>query len=90
MKATAGTCEMCGHYVSVRQKAHIAAEDKKSKVNLLMLCPTCHIIFDTQLKPKIFKALFQAGVRNLPDSWATSIYEQAADASQATRRRKSS
>lgn len=79
---------MCGHHVGVRQKAHIIAEGKKSGVNLLMLCPTCHIMFDTHVKPKIFEALSQAGVDGLPESWETSIYEQAAKASQAARNRK--
>lgn len=79
---------MCGHHVGVRQKAHIIAEGKKSGVNLLMLCPTCHIMFDTHVKPKIFEALSQAGVDGLPKSWEASIYEQAAKASQAARNRK--
>ena len=81
---------MCGHYVAIRQKAHIAAEGKKSGSNLLMLCPSCHIMFDTHVKPKIFKALKEMSVLNLPRSWETSIYEQAAKASQDARRKKSS
>jgi len=85
-----GTCEMCGHYVAVRQKAHIAAEGNKSGSNLLMLCPSCHIMFDTRLKPKIFRALKKLNVKNLPKSWKTSIYEQAAKASQTAQRKKSS
>jgi hypothetical protein len=79
---TAGICEMCGHHVGVRQKAHIFAEGKKAGGNLLMLCPSCHIMFDTHLKPKVFKALVDAGVRGLPKSWESSLYEQAAQASQ--------
>jgi len=46
---------MCGHQVVVRQKAHVMAEGKKAGSNLLLLCPTCHIMFDTHLKPKVFK-----------------------------------
>jgi len=57
-----GLCEMCGHYVSVRQKAHILAEGKKTGENLLMLCPSCHIMFDTHIKPKLFMALRKAGI----------------------------
>jgi len=86
IKKSTGMCEMCGHHVGVRQKAHIFAEGKKSGGNLLMLCPSCHIMFDTHLKPKIFKALAGAGVRGLPRSWESSIYEQAAKASQAAKR----
>jgi len=78
---TAGICEMCGHHVAVRQKAHILAEDKKIKDNVLMLCPTCHIMFDTHIKPKIFRAMVGAGVRDFPESWKKSIYIQAAEAS---------
>ena len=89
-KSSEGTCEMCGHNVAVRQKAHIAAEGKKSGSNLLMLCPSCHVMFDTRLKPKIFRALKELDVKNLPRSWKASIYEQAAKASEAAQRKKSS
>ncbi|HDH98432.1 MAG TPA: hypothetical protein ENF70_04810 [Deltaproteobacteria bacterium] len=83
-----GTCELCGHYVSLRQKAHIVAEGKKRGANLLMLCPTCHIMFDTHVKPKIYKALVEAGVEKLPESWKKSIYQQAAEASQKALKKK--
>ena len=86
-KSYEGLCEMCGHYVSVRQKAHILAEGKKTGENLLMLCPSCHIIFDTHIKPKLFTALRKAGI-NLPNSWEKSIYQQAAEASQKARGKK--
>jgi len=86
-KSCEGLCEMCGHHVSVRQKAHIVAEGKKTGENLLMLCPNCHIMFDTYIKPKIFTALKKAGI-NLPNSWEKSIYHQAAEASQAARKIK--
>ena len=87
-KSSEGLCEMCGHYVKTRQKAHIIAEGKKTGNNLLMLCPSCHIMFDTHLKPKVFKTLKQAGVINLPDSWEKSIYQQAAEASEIARKKK--
>jgi len=45
-------------------------------------------MFDTHLKPKFFKALSQSGIINLPKSWETSIYEQAAKASQAAIKEK--
>ncbi len=80
-KSSEGLCEMCGHYVKLRQKAHIVAEGKKTGNNLLMLCPSCHIMFDTHVKPKIYKALTQAGCENIPASWEKSIYQQAAEAS---------
>lgn len=85
-----GICELCGHYVAIRQKAHIVAEGKKRGINLLMLCPTCHIMFDTHVKPKIHKALVEAKVENLPESWGKSIYQQAAEASQRALKKKRS
>ena len=87
IKASEGLCEMCGHYVSVRQKAHILAEGKKTGENLMMLCPSCHIMFDTHIKPKVFTALKKAGI-HLPYSWEKSIYHQAAEASQKARKNK--
>ena len=87
-KSSEGLCEMCGHYVKMRQKAHIVAEGKKTGANLLMLCPSCHIMFDTHIKPKIFKSLKQAGINNLPKSWEKSIYQQAAEASQSAKMNK--
>lgn len=65
--------------LGVRQRAHILAESKKN--NLLMLCPTCHIMFDTHLKPKIFRAMVEIGFKDMPDSWKKSIYDRAAEAS---------
>ena len=81
---------MCGYSVISRQKAHIVAEGSKSAENLLMLCPTCHMMLDTHIKPKVFKALIQAGCKSLPKSWEKSIYEQAAEASQAAKKKKTS
>lgn len=52
-----------------------------------MLCPSCHIMFDTHVKPKVHKALVEAGVQNLPASWEKSIYMKAAEASAKSRRR---
>ena len=88
MKLSEGCCEMCGHCVVIRQKVHIVAEGKKTGANLLMLCPTCAIMFNTRLKPKLRTALERAGVENLPASWHESIYMQAAKASQRARRAK--
>jgi hypothetical protein len=87
-KSTEGLCEMCGHHVMMRQKAHIVAEGPKRGANLLMLCPSCHIMFDTHIKPKVFKALKETGVVGLPDSWEQSIYQQAAEASRAARKKE--
>ena len=64
------------------------AEGKKTENNLLMLCPTCHIMFDTHVKPKVFKVMMEAGLQGFPESWKKSIYEQAAEASAQALRRK--
>ena len=87
-KKNEGICKMCGHHVLIRQKAHIIAEGRKSGPNLLMLCPTCRLMFDTHIKPKLFMALSQSGIKGLPLSWESSIYEQAAKASQAAEKKK--
>ncbi len=84
-KSSEGLCEMCGHFVMVRQKTHIVAEGPKKGANLLMLCPSFHIIFDTHIKPKVNQALLDAGVQNMPKSWEKSIYQQAAEASKMVR-----
>ncbi len=84
-KQSEGFCEMCGHHVMVRQRSHIVAEGPKKGANLLMLCPSCHIIFDTHIKPKVNQALLDAGVQNMPKSWEKSIYQQAAEASRLAR-----
>jgi len=86
MKAEPGFCDMCGHQVAIRQRAHIVAEGRNARPNLLLLCPSCHIVLDTRLKPAICQALKEAGVTNLPKSWQRSIYEQAALASAEARR----
>ncbi len=86
-KTSEGFCEMCGNNVEIRQKAHIFAENKKIAGNVLMLCPTCHVRFDTHIKPKVFAAIKNSGLKYLPPSWAKSIYQQAAEASQAARKK---
>ena len=85
---SAGICEMCGNHVGLRQKAHILAEGKKTEKNVLMLCPTCHIMFDTHVKPKIFKAMIDSGFKRFPESWRKSIYDQAAEASAKARQKR--
>ena len=88
MSKSQGICEMCGHHVMMRQKAHILAEGKKKEPNLLMLCPSCHLVFDTHLKPKIFSALKDYGLKGFPESWEKSIYQQAEEASAKVRNKR--
>jgi hypothetical protein len=77
MASSTGICDMCGHQVMNRQKAHIVAEGKKRGPNLLMLCPSCHVMFDTNVKPRLHAALSEWGIKKLPESWTKSVYEQS-------------
>ncbi len=62
-----GICELCGHHAEIHQKAHTLAKGKKSGGNLLMLCPTGSVIFDTHVKPKIYKALVEGEGKLFPE-----------------------
>ena len=79
--------EMCGNYAAIRQNAHIVAEGGRARINMLKLCPSCHVMFDTRLKPRLYEALKNAVVRNLPQSWTKSIYYQAFEASMKSPKR---
>ena len=74
-------CEMCGRFVAIREKAHIVSEKNRARVNILMLCPSCHRMLDTRLKPRLYEALRNYGTKNIPQSWKDSIYHQAFEAS---------
>ena len=78
---------MCGHHVAVRQKAHIFDGRNDIPDNLLLLCPSCHIMLDTHLKPKLYRALTGAKIA-LPIEWSKSVYDRAAEASAAALRRR--
>ena len=52
-----------------------------ARINMLKLCPSCHVMFDTRLKPRLYEALKNAGVRNFPQSWTKSIDYQAFEVS---------
>jgi hypothetical protein len=52
-------CEICGR--SQTQKAHIVAGRRADAQNVLALCPSCHVVFDTVLKPKLDGSRFAAG-----------------------------
>lgn len=41
-----------------------------------MLCPTCHIMLGTHVKPKLYNALTSSGIE-LSEVWSKSIYEPA-------------
>ena len=81
-------CEMCGKFVAIREKAHIVAEGGRARINILMLCPSCHRMFDTRLKPRLYEALKMSGARKLPESWTKSIYYQAFEAALASKKTK--
>ncbi|MBW1706909.1 MAG: hypothetical protein JRJ86_17400 [Deltaproteobacteria bacterium] len=81
-------CEMCGNFVAIREKGHIVAEGGRGRINILMLCPSCHRMFDTRLKPRLYEALKKYGARKLPESWTKSIYYQAFEAAMASKKTK--
>ena len=81
-------CEMCGNFVAIREKAHIVAEKGRGRINTLMLCPTCHRMLDTRLKPRLYEALKAYGTKNIPESWTKSIYHQAFEAAMRSLKRK--
>ena len=37
---------------------------------------SCHVMFDTHIKPRLYTALADWGVPELPPSWEQSLYEQ--------------
>ncbi len=80
-------CEMCGNYVALRERAHIISEGDNSRKNILMLCPGCHRMFDTRVKPKLYQALMRKGVKHLPESWKKSSFDQAYEAAVASGKR---
>jgi hypothetical protein len=63
---SAGICEMCAHHVGLRQKAHIVAEERDKDHNIVLLCPTCRIMFDTHLKPKVLRDFWKQDSRICP------------------------
>ena len=81
-------CEMCGKFVAIREKAHIVAEGGRGRINILMLCPSCHRMFDTRLKPRLYEALKVYGAKKLPESWTKSIYYQAYEAALVSKKTK--
>lgn len=77
MPKSDGICEICGHHVAFLQKAHIVAEGGKTQLNILRICPSCHVNFDTHLKPRLYAALRKFRSQFLPKSWKKSLYEQS-------------
>lgn len=66
---------MCGNYIAMRQKSHIFAGRNDIKENFLPLCHTCHIIMDTHLKAKLYKALTSSRIEH-SEIFLKSIYER--------------
>jgi len=62
-------CEWCGWSAGRRHAAHIIDEVEHSEWNALSLCPNCATVFDEIIRPKLFKALTNYGVKGLPESW---------------------
>ncbi len=66
-----------GH--NARWPAWLAAQAAiaRRRAHRTNLCPSCHMILDVHLKPKLYKAPFRAGFQKLPPCWKEPIYRQA-------------
>jgi len=69
-------CVMCGRTYPLPDAVHIIDEKEwkskstqDSKINGIPLCPNCHRVFDEILRPYLYRALKQFGVRGLPKTW---------------------
>lgn len=64
-------CAWCGWAAGRRHAAHIIDEGPEKDWNAISLCPNCHSVFEEKVRPHLYKALKEFGVRGLPASWAT-------------------
>jgi hypothetical protein len=69
-------CVMCGITYPAPQAAHIIDEKEwkgrhggDKQINGIPLCPNCHWVFESILRPKLYVALDAFGTRDLPQSW---------------------
>ena len=49
-----GLCQLCGHHVAIRQRAHIVAEAGRTPANLPMLCRLCRARHNLHLSVRFF------------------------------------
>ncbi len=79
-------CVMCGTKYPRPDAAHIIDQKEwcskvgyNRQVNGMPLCPNCHRIFDETLRPRLFAALSEFGIRGLPDCWRRNNKLSVAD-----------
>ncbi len=72
-------CVMCGAAYPLPDAVHVIdAKEWKDKLgherqaNGIPLCPNCHRVFDEVLRPYLYRALQEFGVKELPKSWRKS------------------
>ena len=65
-------CEWCGWQSASRFASHIIDEGPEKDWNALSLCPNCSSVFDEVIRPKLYLALKNFGVEELPKSWSKS------------------
>ena len=69
-------CVMCGITYPAPQAAHIVDEKEwklrhggDKQLNGMPLCPNCHWVFESILRPRLYQALHAFGTKDLPESW---------------------
>lgn len=72
-------CVMCGVTYPLPEAVHIIDSNEwKGKrgcdrqINGIPLCPNCHKVFDDVLRPYLYNALAEFGVKDLPECWKKS------------------
>jgi hypothetical protein len=65
-------CEWCGWQVVSRFASHIVDEGPEKDWNALSLCPNGATVFDEVIRPRLYTALKNYGVTNIPKSWSKS------------------
>ncbi|MCE9584698.1 MAG: hypothetical protein K8T20_19575 [Planctomycetes bacterium] len=63
-------CRWCGWAAGRRHAAHIIDEGPEKEWNAISLCPNCSTMFDEKVRPLLYRALKEFGVKKLPASWS--------------------
>jgi hypothetical protein len=64
------SCAWCGWKSARRHACHIIDEAPEREWNAISLCPNCHEIFESTIRPMLYKALKEHGATGLPASWS--------------------
>jgi len=63
-------CVWCGWQSARRHACHIIDEGQDKDWNAISLCPNCHEVFESTIRPMLYKALKEYGATGLPVSWS--------------------